>query len=127
MKKNWLKEVARDIIALGSIPFFILVLVRVSLLEKPYFLSQFIIAGVIFLVLMLIFKSDLYSGLALVVLIFTILYYENMRYSIFASLAYLLLLGGLIYLDRDKKKVFKGVLLGAISTAISYYVVKLVF
>ena len=127
MKKEWLREFARDFVALGGIPFFILVLVRVSLLERPDFFSQFIIAGVIFIILMLIFKSDMYSGLGLIVLVFTIIYYEQTRFTIFAILAYILLIISLFYLKIDKKHIFKGFLFGAIGTIISYYAVQLIF
>lgn len=46
MNKNWKKELARDCIALGSIPFYILVVARVSMLSKPIYLAQFIFAGI---------------------------------------------------------------------------------
>ena len=127
MKKGWLRELARDFVALGGIPFFILVLVRVSLLERPDFFSQFIIAGVIFIILMLIFKSDMYSGLGLIVLVFTIIYYEQTRFTIFAILAYILLIISLFYLKIDKKHIFKGISFGVIGTIISYYAVQLIF
>ena len=127
MKKEWLREFARDFVALGGIPFFILVLVRVSLLERPDFFSQFIIAGVIFIILMLIFKSDMYSGLGLIVLVFTIIYYEQTRFTIFAILAYILLIISLFYLKIDKKHIFKGISFGVIGTIISYYAVRLIF
>ena len=127
MKKEWLRELARDFVALGGIPFFILVLVRVSLLERPDYFSQFVIAGVIFILLMLIFKSDTYSGLGLIVLVFTILYYDQTRFSIFAVLAYFLVIASLFYLKIERKNIFKGIFFGAIATIISYYVVQLIF
>jgi len=127
MKKEWLREFARDFVALGGIPFFILVLVRVSLLERPDFFSQFIIAGVIFIILMLIFKSDTYSGLGLIVLVFTILFYDQTRFSIFAVLAYFLIIASLFYLKIERKNIFKGIFFGAIATLISYFLVQIIF
>ena len=47
--QGWLKTAARDIVAIGGIPFFILVLARVYLLDNPIYFSQFIISGVLFL------------------------------------------------------------------------------
>lgn len=125
--KNWFKEFARDFVALGSPVFFVLVLARISILSQPYYLSQFIIAGVIFFLLMILFKSDLYSGLAFIVLIFTSLYYNDLKFSIIALLVYFGLIASLIYLKTEKNKVIKGILFGAISTAISYYLVGKIF
>jgi hypothetical protein len=127
MIKGWKKEVARDFIALGSIPFFILILVRVYLLDKPGYFSQFIVAGILFLILGYVLKATIYSGLGLVALVFTMLYYNNLKYNIFAIAAYLLLLGSLFYLKKPKKKILLGVLFGVIASGISYYLVPLVF
>ena len=78
MKKDgWKKEVARDFLAIGSIPFFILVIARVILLNDPDFLSQFIIAGVIFLLLTYFFKTNVYSGLALITVVLLSLFYND--------------------------------------------------
>jgi len=126
-RKNLLREIARDFIALGSPIFFALVILRISLLSNPEYLSQFVIAGILFFILIFFFKGSMYSGLALIVLIFTIIFYNDLKFSIFASLAYIVLLASLVYLKTDKEKVFKGVLAGAISTAISYFAVDFIF
>lgn len=127
MKRNWKKEIARDLIALGSIPFFILVLIRVTILDNPLFLAQFAIAGILFLILAFMFKSNMYSGLALVIGAFTSIYYGDLRYGIFVALTYILLLGSQFYLKTDRMKIVKGILFGAISIGISYYVSNLIF
>lgn len=124
MKKEWIKETARDIIALGGIPFFILVLVRVAILSKPDFLFQFLFAGVIFLLITFLLKINLYSGLGLIILIFTSLYYDDFKFSIFAVLVYIGMIISLMFLNKNKKEIIKGVLLGILSSAISYYLVK---
>lgn len=127
MNKELFREFARDFIALGSPIFFLLVLVRIWILPNPEFLTQFIIAGGLFLASFFIFKQNIYSGLALITLIFTILHYNDIRFTIFASLAYLVLIVSLFYLKEDNKEIFKGILLGIISTVVSYYFIKLVF
>ena len=127
MKKEWFREFARDVIALGSPIFFLLVLVRISILSKPYFLSQFIVAGVIFFLLALIFKSDLYSGLGFIILFFTIIYYNDLKFSIFAGLAYFVLIVSLFYLKKERNNIIKGISFGVVSAVISYYLIKLVF
>jgi len=134
MKKEWKKELARDMIALGSIPFFIIVLIRVAILHNPLYLAQFVIAGALFLILAFIFKSDTYSGLALIVMVFTVFYYNEMLYGIFARIFFILVIVALIYLDKDminksagRMKLMKGILFGIISAGVSYYVSNLIF
>lgn len=129
MKKRveFLKQIARDFVALGSIPFFILVLVRVWILDTPAYFSQFVIAGSLFLIITFVFKTNLYSGLALMMLFFTALVYNEIRYTIFGSVVYLGLLGSLFYLDYEKKKILLGILFGALSTGAGYYLVKIIF
>jgi len=124
---NLLRETARDILALGSIPFFLLVIVRVMMLEKPYFPGQFIIAGVIFFILFAIFKSDIYSGLGLIMLTFTILFYRDLQFSILAVIIYVLLITSLFYLGKERNMILKGVFFGAISTAISWWLTGIIF
>ncbi len=128
MKKGeWLKEIARDIVALGSLPFFTLVVVRVLILPNQHFLSQFIFAGIIFFLFMPLFKQNLYSGLGLILLVLVSLYYNNLKFTVFASMLYTGLIISLIYLKTEKQKIIKGVLLGALSTAISYLLVRIIF
>ena len=126
MNKGWFREFARDVIALGSIPFFLLVLVRIWILPNPEFLTQFIIAGGGFLLAFFIFKQNMYSGLALITLIFTSLHYNDLRFTIFASIAYLVLLFSLFYLKEESKEIFKGILLGIISSGVGYYAIKMI-
>ncbi len=115
----WLREAARDIVALGSLPFFILVLVRVWMLNKPEYFMQFVVAGVLFGALFIWLRQNVYAGLGLIILIFTSLYYEDYWYAVFGSLAYVLLLGGLIYLREDWKKIGLGLGIGIFVIGIS--------
>jgi hypothetical protein len=119
---DWKKEFLRDLIAMGGIPFFLLVLVRVYMLDKPEYFNQFFISGAIFLILFLIFKSNLYSGLGLIVLLFTSKYYNDLQFTIFASIAYALLVGNLFYLKYDWKKIILGILFGLISIGAVYLI-----
>lgn len=124
--KEHIKEVARDLIALGGIPFFILVLVRVYLLNNPNYFTQFVVAGLIFILASLFLKASFYAGLGLIILFFTNLYYQDMNFGIFSIVAYILLLISLVYLNKDKKEIVKGILFGAASTGIAYYIVNLI-
>ena len=121
----WIKTAARDIVAIGGIPFFILVLVRVYLLNNPVYFSQFVISGIVFLGIWFLFKQNIYAGLGLIVLTFTSLYYQDLVYSIFGTVAYVFLLGGLFYLKEDTKKIVLGIVLGAFGIGVSYLVLGL--
>ena len=52
MKKEWVKELARDFIALGSIPFLILTIVRVSVIQI-YYPMEFIISSILFFAILI--------------------------------------------------------------------------
>jgi len=114
-KKNFKKELARDIISLGSVVFFVLVGVRIWLLDNPVYLSQILASGIVFLILFYSFRISLYSGLALIVLVFTGMYYSDPRYWIFGGIVYAALLYSLVYLGKDSRNVLMGILLGTLS------------
>lgn len=116
---DWLRESARDLIALGGLPFFVLVLVRVWLLDNMEYFLQFFVAGIFFILIFLWLRQDIHSGLGLIVLIFTSLYYEDVVFSVFGVVAYLLLLGSLIYLEKGWKKIVFGVGAGILGVGIS--------
>ena len=109
------------------IPFFALVLVRVYILAQPAYFAQFLFAGVIFIILAYILKASIYSGLALITTFFLSSHYEDIKFTIFAILAYILLIVSLFYINQPKKKIILGAVFGAIASAISYYLVTLVF
>ena len=114
-ESDWKKELARDFIALGGIPFFILVLARIWILNNPTYLSQFLFSSVIFILLIFIFRVNIYSGLGLIMLIFTAIHYGDIKYTILGSLVYLGLIVSLFYLRYNWRKIFLGILAGAIS------------
>ncbi|MCK5321068.1 hypothetical protein KAJ38_00660 [Candidatus Pacearchaeota archaeon] len=119
-RSTWKKESARDLISLGGIPFFLLVLARVYLLNIPEYFNQFVFSGTIFLILFFIFKLNLYSGMGFIVLIFTSLFYSEMTFFIFGLIAYILVIASLLYLKHDTKKVFLGILAGMVGVATGY-------
>ncbi|MFH1325205.1 MAG: hypothetical protein ABIH49_00345 [archaeon] len=125
--KKYLKETARDLVALGGIPFFVLVLARISILSKPEYLTQIAIAGAVYLIAIFIIKANIHSGLGLVVLIFTSLYYKNLTFTIFASAIYILMIASLFYFKAEKKKIIFGIIIGILSAGISDYIVSLIF
>ena len=123
---NWKKELARDFIALGGIPFLVITIVRVSVIQV-YYPMQFIISSVIFFILRLIFKASLRAGIGLIVVTFTSIFYNHFLFTIFASLIYIGIITSLFYLKKEKKEIIKGVFLGALSATAGYFIVKAVF
>lgn len=122
MEKEWKKEVARDILALGSWVFFVLVIARAAI--KPYrpFLDELIIAGVIILVIGFMMKYDGYVARGMVVAVLTSIFYNSLIYSIFAGLAFVLLFISAFYTGRNQRKIYLGFVIGALTTAISYFI-----
>jgi len=126
MEKKWLKELARDLIALGGIPFLLLTIARVSV-PFTYYPMQFIVSSILFFILRAIFKADLRAGIGLMLSIFISLYYRNALFTSFASLVYVGIVISLFYLKKEPRQIFKGILLGGISTAIGYAIVRLIY
>jgi hypothetical protein len=116
-----LKETARDIIAFGSIPFLILVLARVWILNDNAYLLQFIIASLLFLICAFFLKADIYTGISLIVAVLLSIHYNDSKFTFFAGIMYLILLASLVYLKKEKLKILYGILLGLISIILSHY------
>ena len=125
-KKEWTKETARDLIALGSIPFLLLTIVRVST-GPAYYPLQFIISSVLFFILRMIFKAELHAGLGVILVTFTSIFYRSALFTAFALIVYAGIIVSLFYLKRDKTGILKGILLGSISAGIGYFIVRLIF
>jgi len=127
MPKNWKKEVARDTLALGSIPFYFLVVVRAVIGKYAVFVYQVLIAIIVLFILAKIIKnSNLHIARGLVLFVFTSLFYNDLFFTSFASLVFLIMLVSSAYLKEEKAKIAKGVLLGIITSLVSYYLAMLV-
>lgn len=127
MKSDWKREVARDITSIGSIPFYLIAIVRVFVGEKghPYYTItyQLIVTLLLILILHLIFrKSNNYIARSFALLVFTSLNYMDFYYTFFASLLWVSMLASFIYLKKENAKgLVWGTLSGAASTAVAYY------
>ena len=116
------KEIARDLIALGSIPFYILVLARSLIGDYYLFFYQLIIALVFLFLVNILFKNfNQHLSRAFVLVVFTIIFYKQLIYTVFAVIVFLLILASLVYLKIDKKEINFGLILGIISSLIGYY------
>lgn len=122
MKKDWKKEVARDCIALGSIPFYLIVIIRAIVGQYAVFVYQLLIAFVVLVALSFVVKkSDMYIARAFVLWVFTSLFYRHNLYTIFAFILWVCIVISSNYLKVKKNVIIKGVILGIISAGIAYY------
>ena len=124
--QNWKKEAARDLMALGGIPFYILVIAR-SLIGNHYLFTYQLLISIVFLYLVRIFiKYNEHLSRAIVLVVFTILFYNQLIYTIFASVVFIFLIISLFYLKIPKKEISFGFLLGIVSSLIAYYLAQLI-
>ena len=122
MSKSWLKEIARDLMALGSIPFYFLVIIRSIIGEYAIFVYQMIIAAIAVLILGFIIKnSQLHVARSLVIVIFTSFFYKEVIYTAFASLVWILLLVSAYYVRKNMGYISRGVIVGVLSALIGHY------
>ncbi|MDD4939254.1 MAG: hypothetical protein PHE18_05140 [Candidatus Omnitrophica bacterium] len=126
MKKDWIRELARDLIALGSIPFLILTIARVSVL-RIYYPMQFILSSSAFFALNVFFKGEMRSGIGMILLVFTSIYYNRIFFTLFALFIYAGMIVSLFYLRRGRKQILTGVFLGAVCSGAGYAIVRLIF
>lgn len=119
----WQKEAARDILALGSIPFYAIVMIRALIGPYYLFFAQLVIAAALLFAFNFAFKSqDNYTSRGFVLLVLTSIFYQSALYTIFASLLWLLLVLSSAYLKKKKIDILKGFLSGIVSAALAYYI-----
>ena len=126
MKKSWLKEISRDLLALGSIPFYFLVIIRAIIGNYDIFVYQMLIAiSIIFILSFIIKGSNLHIARAFVALVFTSTFYKEELFTIFAGAVWILMLLSAYYIKRKISPIFRGIVISAISTVIAYYLAPL--
>ena len=120
--KDWKKEIARDLMAFGSIPFYIIVLVRSLIGDYLTFVYQLLIAIVILIISSFIIKdTNHHIARAFVVVVFTSIFYKDLPFTFFAGLLWIIMIAAAFYIKLEKKSIYKGIILGIIATIISYY------
>jgi len=123
---NWIKEIERDILALGSIIFYFLVIGRA--LVGPFWalFTQLIIAAVIFIIIFILTKKfDTYISRGFILALFTSLYYESIIYSVFASTILILIIISSYHLGNPLRKIMLGIFVGLLCSAAGFFGEKL--
>ena len=127
MANNWKKEVARDLIAFGSIPFYIIIIIRAVIGKYQPFINQLVIAIIGVLLLSLIMKeSNQYLARGFILVVFTSLFYKEMLFTGFAVLLFLGMVYSAYYRKEKIKVIVNGCILGAVSSLASYYLSPLI-
>jgi len=110
------KEIARDLMGLGSIPFLVLVVVRITMAGN--FLELFhIVVATAFVSLTSVFVRAVHfhSAIIVILIIFTSVFYEDRYYTVFAILTGVLAVYGFIaYLKLEY--VYRSVLIGLLAS-----------
>jgi len=122
MKKEWKKELARDVLALGSWVFFALVVVRA--LIKPYrpFVDQLVIAALVLIVVGFIYRDwDGYLARGLVLVVFTSLFYEDNLFTGFSILAGVFMIVSSRFVGNSWRKIGVGLGVGVVGVLVGWY------
>jgi membrane-associated HD superfamily phosphohydrolase len=123
MKKDWKHEIARDLMAFGSIPFFLVVLIRSTIGNYMVFIYQLLIAIAILTILSFIIKdTNQHLARAFVVVIFTSLFYKDNLFTIFAFIIWTIMIFSAFYIKEKKESIAKGIILGVVAALVGYYV-----
>ena len=126
MKAKWKKEIARDCLALGSIPFYFIVAVRAVIGKYMLFVYQMLISVVVlFILYRLIKNSNMHVARSFILVAFTSIFYNDVYYTIFASLLWMFIVLSAFYLKKKNKEIWLGVLFGAISFLTGYFIAPL--
>ena len=114
-------EIARDLVALGGLPFYFLVLVRSTIGGYMSFISHVAVAlPVLYLLSRAVRGSNLHIARGFILVIFTSVFYEALPFTIFSILVWCGMIYSLAYLKAGAREISKGIALGAASVTISY-------
>jgi len=119
--KDWKEETAYDILAFGSIVFYILVIVRALIGPFFPFIYQLFISLIFLFLISLAVDFDGYLARGVVLTVFTSIFYNNRMYIVFVILFLIGMITSSFYLRIDKKKIIKGLIMGMIGVILAYY------
>jgi hypothetical protein len=118
---NVKEEIARDLVALGGLPFYLLVLVRSGIGGYMSFLAHVAIAlPALYLLSRALRGSNLHIARALILVVFTSIFYDALPFTVFSTLVWCGMIYSLAYLKTGTREILKGIAVGAVSVIISY-------
>lgn len=126
--KFWIKETARDIIALGSIVFYFLVAGRA--LVGPFWVFFTFLCSAAMSVLIIYFfhkNFETYIARGIILAIGTSYFYGDLIFTLFAAVVYILMVVSSYYLRDSYLIIIKGIIFGLTSTGVGYLIAELFF
>jgi hypothetical protein len=116
------RELARDMMGLGSVPFLILVLVRVAMVGNFLELFHIIVAVVLFGLVGVKWRGLHYhTGRIVIMAIFTSMFYDDIYYTLFASVIGVVAIRGFVSYLRIQR-VYTSVGVGLVCSLSSYVI-----
>jgi hypothetical protein len=127
-KKNWQKEIARDIIAMGSIVFYFLVVGRALVGPFWIFLTFLCLSAIILLLIYFVHREfESYLARGIILAIGTSYFYGDIIFTLFAAAVYILMVLSSFFLENSILNIIKGIIFGLISTGAGYIAVEIFF
>lgn len=128
ISKAWHSEIARDIISLGSIVFYSLVIARALVGPFWSFFTFLFSAALVLFITYLIYKEfESYLARGIILSIGTIFFYSEFIFTIFASVVYILMVASSYLLGNSILKIIKGIAFGLLATLAGYLITNNVF
>ncbi len=132
-KINWKKEVARDFLALGSLPFYAIVTARAVIGIHAVFVYQVVFGLIIFHLLdwglrkSRGFNSDQHVGRAFLLTFFSSLYYDRLFFAIFAFLLFegIIISSHYLKTEKQRKTILWGLLFSGLAALTAYLVAQI--
>ena len=121
MKEGKKREFARDFLSIGSVVFYLLVLVRALIHPYRPFVDQLVVSFVVLIIISLFVKYDGYVARGLILVFFTSVFYNSNLFTGFAAFVFLGLVGSSYYLRKDRRYLLNGLVFGIIGVLVGYY------
>ncbi|MFQ5621152.1 MAG: hypothetical protein ACE5FT_04875 [Candidatus Nanoarchaeia archaeon] len=119
------KGIARDLIAFGSLPFFLIVMIRSIIGRYAPFVLQLTIALIAIYIFNHFSKMDLYIARSFVLVTFTSLFYKELPYTTFAAILWVAV-GAQKYRKVKQPLITKAVIFSIMSVLISSFATPLI-
>jgi hypothetical protein len=113
IEKSWIKSFERDILALGSVVFYFLVIGRALIAPYILFVSQLAVAALILTIVFLFFKNfETYLARGVILIVCTGLFYRSFAYTSFSLAIFCLMIFSTLDLGSSRKKTLLGIFVG---------------
>jgi len=127
-KEDRIRDLSRDIIALGSIVFYSLVIIRALVGPFWIFFTYLSSAAIFLFVLFLLHKNiETYLARGIILAAGTSYFYQDFIFALFAIIIFILMVISSNYIGNTKSKIIKGIMFGLLSVGFGYFITQLFF